>query len=98
MHGHSTVEQKEEAMSNIAAARGRIGYALAHDEGEAFWLLGMLQTIKIGRADTDGKHGLLEIMVPAGIGSPWHVHPEEDEGSTSSMVTSRFGSANPRWS
>jgi mannose-6-phosphate isomerase-like protein (cupin superfamily) len=21
----------------------------------------------------------LEILVPAGIGSPWHVHPEEDE-------------------
>jgi len=66
-------------MSMIAAARSAIGYGLAHDEGEAFWLLGMLQTIKIGRADTDGKYGMLEIVVPAGIGSPWHVHPEEDE-------------------
>ena len=65
----------EPAMSSRAAA----GYALAHDEGEAFWLLGMLQTIKIGRADTDGKFGLLEIVVPQGVGSPWHVHPEEDE-------------------
>ena len=66
-------------MSMIAAARSSIGYALAHDEGEAFWLLGMLQTIKIGRADTNGTYGLLEVVVPAGIGSPWHVHPEEDE-------------------
>ena len=66
-------------MSTIAPARGHIGYALAHDEGEAFWLLGMLQTIKIGRADTGGQFGMLEIVVPAGIGSPWHVHPEEDE-------------------
>ena len=66
-------------MSIIAAARGQFGYALAHQEGEAFWLLGMLQTIKISRADTAGQFGLIEIVVPAGIGSPWHVHPEEDE-------------------
>ena len=66
-------------MSTIAATRGQIGYALAHEDGEAFWLLGMLQTIKIGRADTNGAYGMLEIVVPAGLGSPWHVHPEEDE-------------------
>ena len=66
-------------MFAIDAARAQVGYALAHDEGEAFWNLGMLQTIKIGRADTNGQYGLLEIVVPAGIGSPWHVHPEEDE-------------------
>ena len=39
----------------------------------------MLQTIKIGKNDTAGKYGLLEIVVPEGVGSPWHVHPEEDE-------------------
>jgi quercetin dioxygenase-like cupin family protein len=39
----------------------------------------MLQTVRIGRADTDGRYGLLEIVVPPGLGSPWHVHPEEDE-------------------
>ena len=66
-------------MSMTAAARGQIGYALANNEGEAFWNLGMLQTIKIGRDDTNGQFGMLEIVVPAGIGSPWHVHPEEDE-------------------
>ena len=66
-------------MSTLAAATGQIAYALAHDEGEAFWLLGMLQTIKIGKADTNGQYGLIEIVVPAGLGSPWHVHPEEDE-------------------
>ena len=27
----------------------------------------------------DGSFGLLEIIVPPGLGSPWHVHPEEDE-------------------
>jgi quercetin dioxygenase-like cupin family protein len=39
----------------------------------------MLQTVKIGRADSGGGVGLLEIVVPPGLGSPWHVHPEEDE-------------------
>ena len=39
----------------------------------------MLQTVKIGKADTNGSYGLLEILVPPGLGSPWHVHPEEDE-------------------
>ena len=66
-------------MSTATADRATRGYGLAHDEGEAFWLLGMLQTVKIGRADTNGSFGLLEIVVPPGLGSPWHVHPEEDE-------------------
>jgi quercetin dioxygenase-like cupin family protein len=59
--------------------QGATAYGLAHDEGEAFWLLGMLETVKIGRADTGGQFGMLEIVVPVGHGSPWHVHPEEDE-------------------
>src|SRR6266571_5985623 len=67
------------SMSTISAERAQAGYALAADEGEAFWLLGMLQTIKIGRVDTDGQYGLIELVVPEGVGSPWHVHPEEDE-------------------
>ena len=66
-------------MSTIAQGRAELGYALNENEGEAFWLLGMLQTIKIGAQDTGGTYGLVEIVVPAGLGSPWHVHPEEDE-------------------
>ena len=66
-------------MTTITEERAQAGYALAADEGEAFWLLGMLQTIKIGRDDTAGAYGMAEIVVPEGIGSPWHVHPEEDE-------------------
>jgi quercetin dioxygenase-like cupin family protein len=66
-------------MTTIALERASCGYALHENEGEAFWLLGMLQTVKIGRDDTGGAYGLLEIVVPEGLGSPWHVHPEEDE-------------------
>src|SRR4051794_41283911 len=66
-------------MTVVSAERAKNGYLLGKDEGEAYWLLGMLQTIKIGRDDTAGRYGLLEIVVPEGVGSPWHVHPEEDE-------------------
>src|SRR3954454_11519229 len=66
-------------MATTTADRAQAGYALASNEGEALWLLGMLQTVKIGRDDTNGAYGLLEIVVPEGVGSPWHVHPEEDE-------------------
>ena len=87
-------------MAIIAAARSPIGYALAHEEGEAFWLLGMLQTIKVGRADTNGQFGMLEIVVPAGLGSPWHVHPEEDDRAASprprAAPAARRSAAGPR--
>ena len=63
----------------VAADRATHGYALAQNEGEAFWLLGMLETVKLGKSDTNGTSGLVEIVVPPGVGSPWHVHPEEDE-------------------
>ena len=66
-------------MSTITPERAELGYALSENEGEAFWLLGMLQTIKIGAKDSGGAYGLVEIVVPPGLGSPWHVHPEEDE-------------------
>ena len=66
-------------MTVIAPERAKLGYGLGTDEGEAFWLLGMLETIKIGGEDTGGQYGLVEIEVRAGEGSPWHVHPDEDE-------------------
>src|SRR6202140_604084 len=66
-------------MATITEDRATQGYALANDGGEAFWLLGMLETVKIGSADTGGQYGLLEVLIPPGLGSPWHVHPEEDE-------------------
>jgi quercetin dioxygenase-like cupin family protein len=66
-------------MTTASEERAKLGYQLNEDEGEAFWLLGMLETIKISAKDTDGEYGLIELVVPEGVGSPWHVHPEEDE-------------------
>ena len=66
-------------MTAIPVERAKDGYRLGKDEGEAYWLLGMLEIVKVSGADTGGEFGLLEVTVRAGEGSPWHVHPEEDE-------------------
>ena len=66
-------------MTAASPTRARDGYVLGKDEGEAYWLLGMLEIIKLSGRDTNGEYGLVEITVRAGEGSPWHVHPDEDE-------------------
>ena len=66
-------------MTLMTAARAKLGYDLNKEEGEAFWLFGMLATIKLSGDDTAGQYGVIEIVVPAGLGSPWHIHPDEDE-------------------
>jgi quercetin dioxygenase-like cupin family protein len=66
-------------MTVVSAEHVSGGYLLNKDEGEAWWLLGMLEIVKIGGDATNGEYGLLEITVRAGEGSPWHVHPDEDE-------------------
>jgi quercetin dioxygenase-like cupin family protein len=65
--------------TTVAPEGAKDGYLLGKDEGEAHWLLGMLEIVKISGADTGGAYGLLEVTVRAGEGSPWHVHPDEDE-------------------
>ena len=42
------------------------GYRLGPEEGEAYWLLGMLEIVKVCGADTGGEFGLLEVTVRAG--------------------------------
>ncbi|MCG6955244.1 MAG: hypothetical protein LJF04_04560 [Gemmatimonadetes bacterium] len=43
-------------MGTTTSDRAQLEYALHEDEGEAFWPLGMLQTIKISREDTGAAH------------------------------------------
>ena len=49
--------------------------SLSEEEGEAYRLVGALVTIKISADDTAG----LDIESRPGVGSPWHVHRDEDE-------------------
>ena len=44
-------------MSVTTTERAALGYGLGEEEGEAFWLFGMLETIKIGAEDTGGEYG-----------------------------------------
>ena len=66
-------------MSTTTIERTALGYGLTEVEGEAFWLFGLLATIKAGGDDTAGQYCLIEAEVPAGMGSPWHIHLDEDE-------------------
>ena len=71
--------QQAQIDSVALAERAKLGYELPQGQGEMFWLLGMHQTIKVGTSDTAGQFGMVEIIVPQGLGSPWHVHPDENE-------------------
>ena len=59
--------------------RTTLGYGLSKEEGEAYSLFGILATIKISAEDTGGQYSLIEVDSPPGLGSPWHVHRDEDE-------------------
>ena len=59
--------------------RTKLGYGLHREEGEDFWLFGALVTIKISAEDTAGQYCVVDVEVPPGVGSPLHVHYDEDE-------------------
>jgi len=61
-------------MTTTAADRATFGYALADEEGEAFWLTGMLQTVKIGSADrVGGRRGAPKVWpIRRSISNPSH--------------------------
>ena len=48
-------------------------------EGEAYWFLGTLSTIKASAESTGGGVAVIETLAPRGSGSPLHVHSREDE-------------------
>jgi quercetin dioxygenase-like cupin family protein len=54
-------------------------FALEAGDGEATWFIDNLATIKIGTDETGGRWALVEFVTPAGSGSPYHVHRNEDE-------------------
>jgi quercetin dioxygenase-like cupin family protein len=67
-------------MSTTASSeRAKLGYALSEEEGENFWLFGALATIKISADDTGGQYCLIDVEMPTGVGTPLHIHREEDE-------------------
>ncbi len=65
--------------TTTSSQRTKLGYGLREEEGEDFWLFGALATIKISAEDTAGQYCVIDIEAPPGVGSPWHVHHDEDE-------------------
>jgi quercetin dioxygenase-like cupin family protein len=53
--------------------------ALQPGEGDARWFLGFLVTIKSTTATTNGRVAVIEHLGTQGLGSPLHVHRNEDE-------------------
>ena len=53
--------------------------ALQPDEGEALWFLGFLVTVKASASTTNGNVAVLEHLGVRGLGSPLHLHRNEDE-------------------
>jgi mannose-6-phosphate isomerase-like protein (cupin superfamily) len=54
-------------------------YVLTAEQGDAFWFLGNLVTIKAGAAQTRGRLTVAEFLNPPGFAPPLHRHVEEDE-------------------
>lgn len=49
------------------------------DEGLALWTMGLLMTIRVGSAQTDGRLAAMEMLMPPDAAPPLHIHHNEDE-------------------
>ena len=54
-------------------------YLLHAEQGDTWWFLGNLVTIKAGSKETSGRLTVAEFLNPAGFAPPLHRHLEEDE-------------------
>jgi mannose-6-phosphate isomerase-like protein (cupin superfamily) len=57
----------------------RKGYALNTEEGEPFWFLGSLMTLKVAGSQSMGTVSIVEQKAPEGFASALHVHHQDDE-------------------
>jgi hypothetical protein len=55
------------------------GFAIAADEGPAFWFLNTQTIAKVGATDTGGRLSIVGHRVPPGFAPPPHVRQESDE-------------------
>jgi quercetin dioxygenase-like cupin family protein len=52
---------------------------LTAGEGDPYWTMGMLLTVKAAAAQTGGEVGAMEVVMPAGSAPPFHIHHHEAE-------------------
>jgi mannose-6-phosphate isomerase-like protein (cupin superfamily) len=65
-------------------------YVLGPADGEAWWFLGNLVTIKAGGPQTRGRLTVAEFLNPPGFAPPLHRHLDEDELFYLLAGTARF--------
>lgn len=65
-------------------------YLLRQDDGDAFWFLGNLVTIKATGTQTNGRVTVAEFVNPPGFAPPVHRHQAEDEMFYVISGTARF--------
>lgn len=65
-------------------------YIRGDGEGEAWWFLGSLMTVKAAGPDTGGRLTVVEFVNPPGFAPPLHRHLEEDEMFYVLSGTARF--------
>ena len=78
----SATEDQARTGVTLTAGEEAASRAFAQEpgEGEAWWWVGMLATIKATKEQTGGLYSLVEVLAPDGYGSVLHVHHQEDEG------------------
>jgi mannose-6-phosphate isomerase-like protein (cupin superfamily) len=76
----STEDHARTGVTLDAAYSANRTFAHEPGEGEAWWWVGLLATIKATNEQTGGRYTLVEILAPDGYGSVLHVHHREDEG------------------
>ena len=54
-------------------------HSLSKEEGDAYWFLNGLATIKATTESTGGSFALVHQISPPGHGTPYHLHHAEDE-------------------
>jgi mannose-6-phosphate isomerase-like protein (cupin superfamily) len=74
-------------MTQLAPVRP---YVLGPAEGQAWWFLGNLVTVKASGAQTRGRLTVVEFLNPPGFAAPLHRHLEEDEMFYLLSGTARF--------
>src|SRR3712207_8715191 len=73
-------QARTEAMLNAEGEAASRTFAHEPGEGEAWWWVGVLATIKATKEQTGGQYTLVEILAPEGYPGVLHVHHHEDEG------------------
>jgi mannose-6-phosphate isomerase-like protein (cupin superfamily) len=75
-------QASKEALLNAEEVDAAASRTFAHEpgEGEAWWWVGVLATIKATAEQTGWQYTLVEILAPEGYPGVLHVHHAEDEG------------------